>query len=176
MKEDCPFIHITKHTPLKVVLELGKECKQRDHCCQFGGGFVIKEDIPKIANFLNIKEEEFKEKYLTEVTQFNTTLHKIKSETSDKQYAPCIFYDKKEHCMIHEVKPLHCRIGNCGEYGQQLSLWFMLNYFLNPDDPESIRQYATYLKTQPTLPGAELENLLPDKKKLKKILNYEIIR
>ena len=88
MKEESPFVHITKDTPLKDVLEFGKECKQRDHCCQFGGGFVIKEDIPRIAVFLGVKEDELKEKYLNEATHFNTTLHRdwLEENTRPKHF------------------------------------------------------------------------------------------
>ena len=53
----------------------------------------------------------------------------------------------------------------------------MLNYFVNKNDPESIRQFAAYLKSGgKTLPGGRLEDFIPDKKKLKKILNYDILR
>ena len=57
-----------------------------------------------------------------------------------------------------------------------LEQWFTLNHFVNVDDPESIRQWAVYLKTHDTIQGGSLEELVPDKKLLKKILNYEIIK
>ncbi len=64
----------------------------------------------------------------------------------------------------------------CKDYGEQLSLWFMLNHFVNENDPESVRQFATYLKSGgKTLEGAELENLVPNKRKLKKILSFEML-
>jgi len=51
----------------------------------------------------------------------------------------------------------------------------MLNHFVNKDDAESIRQFASYLKTGgKTLEGAELKDLVTDKDKLKKILSFEI--
>ena len=73
---------------------------------------------------------------------------------------------------------MECKISMaCKPFGEQLSLWFMLDHFVNKDDAESLRQYAVYLKSGgKTLKGAELEVLVPDKKKLKKILSYEILK
>ena len=49
----------------------------------------------------------------------------------------------------------------------------MLNHFVNKDDAESIRQYASYLKSGgKTLEGAELKELVPNKEKLRKILEF----
>ena len=80
-------------------------------------------------------------------------------------------------CKIHKVKPLQCRIGNCGEHGEELSIWFMLNYLVNTKDPESIRQYNIYLQSGgKTIPGGNLEELIPDKEELKKILNFEQLK
>jgi hypothetical protein len=52
----------------------------------------------------------------------------------------------------------------------------MLNHFVKPDDPESVRQWSVYLKTQPTIGGGELKDLVKDKERLAKILSYEIFR
>ena len=65
----------------------------------------------------------------------------------------------------------------CGPYGEELMLWFMLNHIVDANNPESVRQYAAYLKTGGrTLPGGELESLVPDKEKLGKMLDYTIIK
>ncbi|MBW2966983.1 hypothetical protein KY362_00705 [Candidatus Woesearchaeota archaeon] len=89
-----------------------------------------------------------------------------------KPYGPCMFLENKQ-CRIQEVKPLHCRIGNCREHGEDLHTWFIVNKCLNIFDPESIRQYHSYIVTGGrVLPGAELERLFPDKKQLKDILEY----
>ena len=101
---------------------------------------------------------------------------RIRSEKTDKNYGPCIFLDERKGCLIHEVKPLECRIGSCEKHGQEISIWFMLNYLVNPKDPESIRQYAMYLKTQPTIPGGRLEEIIPDDKRLKRILSFDILK
>lgn len=137
---------------------------------------MIGDDLKNIVRFLGVKEEEVKEKYLEEKELFNTRLLRPKLKTNDKPYGKCVFlYDKK--CKIHEVKPLQCKVGNCNEYGEELSIWFMLNYLINKDDPESIRQYAAYLKSGgKTIAGGKLEELVPDKEKLKKILNFEELK
>ncbi len=168
---------IKKNTPKETVLKLAQtDCHTCTHCCEFGGAIVIKEDIPKIAKLLKISPEEFKEKYLEEFEKFNTKHFRIKKEKSSKPYAPCLFLDKEERCMLQGVKPIYCKIGTCKSYGNQLNLWFTLNYFVNPSDAESIRQYATFLKTNSTLQGGELKDLVKDKEMLNKILDYKILK
>jgi Fe-S-cluster containining protein len=162
-------------TTKQEALKIGKACDNCGHCCSFGGCFVLDEDIPRIAKFLEIKEEELKRKYLDQKTLYNTKIHKTKTVPSKKPYSECIFFEDK-HCLIHEVKPLHCRIGNCKEHGEELSIWFMLNYLVNEKDPQSIREWAIYLKTHPTIPGGKLEELVPDAKMLHEILYHKILK
>ena len=93
-----------------------------------------------------------------------------------KPYGPCVFLDNNL-CRIHAVKPLHCSVCNCGEDGDDLHVWFMVNYCLNIYDPESIRQYNSYIETGGrVIEGAELEKVFPDKQKLKRILSYKRFR
>jgi Fe-S-cluster containining protein len=107
---------------------------------------------------------------------FNTNLSRPKIKKEDKPYGECIFLQNKK-CTIQKVKPLQCRVGNCNEHGERLSKWFMLNYLVNKDDPESIRQYAAYLSSGgKTIEGGKLEEIIPDKEKLKKILNFEQLK
>lgn len=164
---------IQKNTPLSEILELSQHCKQCGHCCSHGSGFLINNDTKNIAEFLGMTKKELKENYLEEKELFNTKLLRPKLKKEDKPYGECIFLNNKK-CKIHKVKPLQCKVGNCNEYGEKLSIWFMLNYQINKDDPESIRQYAAYLKSGgKTIEGGKLEELVPDKEKLKKILNFE---
>ena len=170
---------ITKFTPLKEVLQLAHPCKCRACSvgCMHGSGALADKDIPRIVKYLGISEDELKNKFLEELEKFNTKKYRPKILRKDKPYGKCIFYDEKDGCKIHDVKPLECKISmGCKDYGEKISLWFMLNHFVNKDDAESIRQYASYLKSGgKTLEGAKLEDLVPDKEKLKRILNYEIM-
>ena len=166
---------ITKNTPLKKILEMGKECKRCGHCCQYGSGFLAHDDLKNISKFLGIKESELKEKYLEEVEQFNTK--RLRPKLSKNPYGVCVFFDKKLGCKIQSVKPLQCKTGNCSKDGEELSIWFTLNYFVNKDDPESIRQFNSYLKSGgKTLPEGSLKDYIPDEKQLKKILSYEVLK
>ncbi len=167
---------ITRSTPLSKILEIGKPCNRCGHCCRFNSGFMIEEDIDRIAEFLKMDKDLFIKTHLTEHELFHTKVFKPIMIKGDKPYGQCIFFDKVEGCKIHEVKPLFCRITNCFAYSQDLIAWFYLNYLVNPDDPESIRQYASYLESGGKLiPGGHLHELVPDKEKLNKILNYELL-
>ncbi len=167
-------MNITRKTPLKEILKLGEDCKKCGHCCKFDSGFLIKEDIQKISKFLNISEEQLKKKYLKEVEKFNTKLFKPK--LTKKPFGRCIFLHNNL-CKIHPVKPLLCKLGTCSEHGENIAIWFTSNYFVNEYDPESIRQWKTYLDSGgKTIPGGKLNELIKDKKILKKILNYEVLK
>lgn len=156
-------------------MELGKICQRKNNCCKHGSGCLVKDDLKNIAKFLGIDEKELKEKYLEEIEKFNTKLLRPKLVKKDRPYGPCIFFNDRG-CKIHPVKPLECKIGNCSKYGQKLSIWFMLNHQVNVNDPESIRQYAIYLKTHPTIQGGKLGELVPDKERLRKILDFTILK
>ncbi len=168
---------ITKSTPLSKVLRLGKECRKCGHCCQHGTGFLVKEDIPKIAKHQGITEKELIKNCLEPVTKFNTTLYRPFSVKNKKPFGVCIFYNTDKGCIIHDVKPLQCKVGNCSEYGEELSVWFDLNHFVNENDPQSIREWNLYLDSGgKNIPGGTLKELVPNEKALKKILNYEVLK
>ena len=114
---------------------------------------------------------------MEEVEKFNTKLFRPKLlRSGGKPHGKCTFLIKNG-CSVHVARPTMCKIGNCSEHGEELQLWFTLNHFVNPKDPESIRQFASYLESGgKTLPGGTLEELVPDKNKLRKILSYEIFR
>ena len=173
-------IKLTKNTPLKEVLKLTYPCKCEacNNGCRYGSGTLMEEDVPRIAKHLGITEDVLKKEFLEEVEKFNTKKLRPRILRKEKQYGRCIFFDKEIGCKIHEVKPLECKISmSCKSYGEELSLWFMLNHFVNENDPESVRQFATYLKSGgKTMQGAELKDLVPDKNKLKKILSYNILQ
>jgi len=172
---------IERKTPLKNILEQAPACKCEacSHGCTMGSGFLTEEDIPKMAKFLNVSEEELKEKYLEAVDMFNKTLHRPKIERkADRPYGKCTFYSEKEGCKVHDAKPLQCKVSmGCKDYSEELNAWFMLNHMVNEHDPESIRQYAQYLEAGgKTIAGGTLSDLVPDSKTLKKILRYKILK
>lgn len=138
---------------------------------------MLESEAPRIAAFLNIPKEKFIKEFLEELEVFHTTLYKIKPvKKKEKVYGKCMFLENNL-CKIHEIKPLHCRIGNCSEHGEELHVWFLLNYCLNIYDPESIRQYNSYVKTGgKIIPGGEIEELFPDKELLERVLSYSRFR
>lgn len=168
-------MNVIKDTPENKIIDhastcpVDDDCKACGKCCQYGAGCLVDSDIPKIAEHLGITEDELKEKHLEEVEKF----HKImwKPQTIKKPFGPCVFYKAGEGCGIHEVKPKQCGTGSWNNESDALVQWFYLNYAVNVDDDESVRQWASYLKFQEkVIPGGKLEELVPDKKRLKEIL------
>ena len=174
-------MEITKQTTVEQAIQLAPDCTCQacETGCKFGSGLLAHGDEKKLAGFLNISEDKLKAEYLEEIELFNKTMHrpKVQRKSKDKPYGKCIFFDEKKKCTVHEAKPLQCRTAMpCKPYGEKLSIWFTLNYIIDPDDPESIRQWATYLKTHPTITGGELKDIVPDQERLQKILRYEILK
>ena len=172
---------ITKNTPLKEVLELAAPCNcdSCNHGCKYGSGALAGDDAKNIARFLSVSERELKKGFLEETELFNKKIVKPRLiREKNKPYGRCVFYDDEKGCTIHEVKPLECKTSiQCKDYGEQLSIWFMVNHVVDPGDPESIRQFAQYIKSGgKIIPGAELKSLVPDEEKLKKILKYDILK
>ena len=168
---------ITKNISLHEAAVLGSACNKCGHCCKYGSGVLADDDAKKIAKFLGISEEKLRKEYLEEIEKYNTKRVRPKLLRKGKLYGACVFYDVKKGCAIHEVKPLQCKTGNCSEHGEALSIWFMLNYFVDSNDPESIRQFAAYLKSGgKTLQGGNLEDFVADKKQLKKMLAFETLK
>jgi hypothetical protein len=137
---------------------------------------MLDEEVMRIAKFLKMPAAKFRAEFLDGMEIFHTELFKIKSKKAEgKHYGPCAFLEGGI-CRIQEVKPLHCRVCNCKE-GDDLHVWFMVNHLLKADDPESVRQYVSYVKTcGRMIPGAEVKTLFPDAKRLKDIVDYKIMR
>ena len=154
-------------------------CNSCNHGCRYGSGSLAGDDANNISSFLGISKEELKKGFLEEVDIFNKKVLRprlVRKEGS--LHGQCVFFDEKNGCTIHKVKPLECKTSiSCKDYGEDLSVWFMVNYVVDSKDPESIRQYAQYIKSGGKLvPGASLQDLVPDQKRLKKILSYEILK
>jgi Fe-S-cluster containining protein len=167
---------ISRKTPKELVLQRGTDCRKDNHCCRYSTGYLIDEDHKRLAEFLKISESELKERYLTAVKLFNKVAYRPRSLKDKKPYGPCIFLDEKEGCKVHSVKPMHCRLYTCSPDGFDLTQWFYLNYLLDTDDPQAVREYAEFIRFHEPIPGGALEELIPDSQKLKKILGYEIFR
>lgn len=165
-------MEIKRTTKINEALAAGSVCDKCGHCCSYGSGALAGNDLQWISNFLNITGKKLKQDYLEEVERFNTKRLRPKMiREKGKTHGRCIFLENSL-CSIHPVKPTECRIGTCGPEGEKLSIWFTLNYFVDENDPESVRQWAVYLKTHPSIPGGELEELVPDKDRLRRMLNY----
>jgi Fe-S-cluster containining protein len=170
---------IRRDTPVEDILPLAPACRCEacSHGCTMGSGFLVDEDIPKLASLLHISEEELKAEHLEQVEKFHTTRFRPKLVKNRHGYGKCTFYDEEKGCTVHEAKPLHCKVAmGCKDYGEDIDLWFHLNHFVDADDPESVRQFASYLAAGgKTLPGGKLEDIVPDKERLKRILGYKIL-
>ncbi len=174
-KEHIQSLSITKHTPETRIAELGKECTGCGHCCKIDSGLLFEEDVTRIADHIGIPRDEFIKEYLEEHERFHTTCWKLKQIKEDnKPYGRCVLLGEDNKCTVHEAKPKYCKLlSTVSKHGQQLSVWFALNHFVNPNDPESIRQWAAYLRTHPTIPGGQLHELVPDESRLQRILSYK---
>ena len=124
---------------------------------------------------LKKSEQELKEQYLEPLKRFNTTRWRPKLlRENGMPYGKCIFL-KEKGCIIHDVKPLQCRTySRPSGLGVELNAYFAVKYFLDIGDPQSVREYAQYIESGGyVLEGAHLNDLIPDKEKLKKILEHE---
>lgn len=169
---------ISRRTPKKVVLELGKsDCRSRNcsFCCTYGSGFLDGSDVLRIAKFLRLSEEELKKRYLEEVERFHTRRLRPRLKSRDMPYGPCVFHESGAGCAIYPVRPLQCRVGSCNSNSADLQKWFDLNYFVDADDPQSVRDYALWLEFNEPLPGGRIEELVPNELKRRQMLNYEVI-
>lgn len=166
---------ITKNTSLKDIQALSEDCQNCGKCCTMGSGFLIDKDIPKIAKYLGITEEELKRTCLTEKILFNKVMYKPNSLDQKGKPGVCVFYNKDNGCSIHDVKPFECKIASCNEHGSDIIEWFTLNYIVDSKDPKSIREWALKLKGAKTIEGGELKELVKDPEWLRKVLNMEIL-
>ena len=163
---------IHANTSKEDVEALGKECDKCGHCCKYGAGFAQKNELKKIADHLKIDEETLKKEYFDEANVFNKVVYRPKIKKTDGlPFGPCIFMEKNE-CKIHEVKPLHCRVGNCGEHGESLSEWYTINHLVDKDNMDSLRQWAIRVELKPTIKGGEPKDLVGEEK-AKKIFRYK---
>ena len=136
-------------------------CKACSVGCMYGSGAMVENDIVNIADFLNISQDELKEKYLEKIKKFNTERFRPKILRRDsKPYGPCIFF-KEGRCVVHPVKPIECRISmGCRPYGEELIQWFTAHYFVNPHDKESLREWEIVVNLNGTIEGAAPDEIV----------------
>ena len=172
---------ITTKTTKKQLTQLSPpcRCKACEIGCFYGSGVLDDADTPNIAKHLNISVEQLKKEYLEEIEKFHTKKFRpriIKKETTEKNkqmpFGQCIFFDKG--CTIHDVKPMECAVSSgCNGHGETINQWVMIKQFVNPSDAESVRQWHAWTKDKKPMPGANIQDIVPDKERLKKIMKYE---
>ncbi len=82
-----------------------ESCEGR--CCTGESGYIYvnKAEIERIANFLELSQELFIEKYLYK----KGYKYSIKERETKNGYE-CIFYDSKNNgCTIYKARPIQCR-------------------------------------------------------------------
>ena len=78
------------------------DCRMCGHCCQGQGGIVASaSEQDRLANYLGISVEEFREKY--------TQPQGKKTVLRCGEDGFCIFFAKKSACTVHPAKPDVCR-------------------------------------------------------------------
>jgi hypothetical protein len=146
-------------------------CSKCRNGCLYGSGAMTDNDIKNMARLLNITEQELKDKYLEIVERYSTKRYRPKILRNGKPYGRCIFYDDKIGCKVHNAKPLECSIAmSCSEHGEDLIQWFNAHYFLDLNKKDSIKEWNQMVKLRGTIPGATIQELIPDKNKRKSIL------
>lgn len=149
---------LSRKTTEKEALERGAHCDRCGHCCQFSSGLMIDGEDSRIAEHLGISPERLREHYLEESVQFNRRMLRPRLiRKGTMPYGRCIFYDGG--CTINDVKPLHCRIGNCGPDGERLTDWFYINHVIDTDDEQSLKEWHLRTQTGLSLKGAHITEL-----------------
>lgn len=78
-------------------------CTKCGACCRWEGSVLLtNEDLPRLAEFLGISEEEFVIKY-TELAPNRRSLRLI-----DPPDMTCIFLEE-DRCVAYEARPQQCR-------------------------------------------------------------------
>ncbi len=78
------------------------DCKCCGQCCKgYGGTYVTREDIQKIAAYINKDPDTFVDIYCD--------MSGSKPVLTLAENGSCIFFDPEKQCTIHRVKPYMCR-------------------------------------------------------------------
>ena len=77
-------------------------CKKCGKCCEgFGGTYVNSQNIQAIAKFINVDPKKF----ISQYCDLSGSRYVLKLGTNGY----CIFFDKKQQCTIHDLKPPMCK-------------------------------------------------------------------
>lgn len=78
------------------------ECRQCGDCCKgFGGTYVTQKDIKKICAYSDINPDTFISRYC------DKSGSRYVLTRGDDGF--CVFFENREQCTIHPVKPYMCR-------------------------------------------------------------------
>lgn len=78
------------------------DCKLCGQCCKgFGGTYVTRQDIEKIAAYINADPDTFTAKYCD--------MSGSRPVLTLAENGSCLFFDPEKQCTIHPVKPYMCR-------------------------------------------------------------------
>jgi Fe-S-cluster containining protein len=149
-------VPVTANTTVEEALEIGKTaCGSCGHCCEFGSGYLLDEDIRILTNHFGLSNEEFLQKYAEKVKVFNTDGWRLRQVRTKFPAGKCVLYDMERKCTVQEKKPLFCRITTCKKDGGNIVQWFRFKHFVNPDDEHSVREYESVVRHIVPIPGAE---------------------
>lgn len=191
MKKEFSTIDITRLTSKEKIFELVGDGARPSDMCETLPGFIHESEFENISGKLGVSIEELKKNFLREISAYNKKLHKPKHEAIEKRlgfkptstfhelpYGKCVFLNRdkpnKHECMLGDAMPMHCKIASESNHSEKLHAWYLLNHAVDADDPNSLREWAIYLKTHATIPGGELHELVPDSSKLKSILQNDV--
>lgn len=189
MKDEFTTIDVTRLTPKEKILEMVGQSARPGKICNNSPGFIHEGELEDIATEMDISIGRLKETLLRPVQMYGKTLHKPKHEVNMRRvgdkligteyempYGPCVFLDSNSDghkCRIENAKPLHCKLAKEGA-ADKFHAWYVLNHAIDAENPTAIRQWAVHLRTHPTIPGGELHDLVPDRKKLADILGNRL--
>jgi hypothetical protein len=105
-------------------------------CTQPGEVYLTEEDVPRMAAFLEMPLQEFRERYVVEGVDG--------LRIANPPDVSCLFL-RKEGCSIHEAKPLQCR-----------TFPFWPEHVRNKRAWKKLSQYCPGIGVGPALPKSEV--------------------
>jgi len=91
-------------------------CTACGKCCtcfnEIDGVLVFRSEIEHLSRHLNLSGSEFIDAYLEEISDHTPEIAAYQMRHND---GVCVFLDSsKQHCTIHDFKPLQCKLGPYG--------------------------------------------------------------